>query len=219
MQVRRRRDTVGSREASQFRQAGREGTPRHRARLALRGQSARTIPAPNLTCARVPTNESTISLTSFIAQFDWFSSHASGLMGGRNHETTVDTPLRIEPFGTRAAVEAKCRVQPPAACIRLSSARVERSLFTSRPACRYPADCMPNAKRRATLRDGGAEWPHPPSSRATFPAICRASVPTSCKNPETGMRIPMKCRRDCGLGIPCSPIVVRWPTIGSSPGW
>ena len=34
------------------------------------------------------------------------SSHASGLMGGRNHETTVDTPLRIEPFGTRAAVEA-----------------------------------------------------------------------------------------------------------------
>jgi hypothetical protein len=74
-------------------------------------------------------------------------------------------------------------------------------------------------KLRSTLGDGGAEWPHPPSSRATFPAICRASMPTSCKNPETGMRIPMKCRRDCGLGIPCSPIVVRWPTIGSSPGW
>ena len=34
------------------------------------------------------------------------SSHASGLMGGPNHETTVDTPSSKRAVGTRAAVEA-----------------------------------------------------------------------------------------------------------------
>jgi hypothetical protein len=41
--------------------------------LALRDQSARPMTCSQPDLRRVPTNESTISLTSFIAQFDRFS--------------------------------------------------------------------------------------------------------------------------------------------------
>jgi hypothetical protein len=63
-----------SREAAQFPSGRSRSHSSTLSELALRDQSARPIPAPNLTCARVPTNESTISLTSLIAQFGWFPS-------------------------------------------------------------------------------------------------------------------------------------------------
>jgi hypothetical protein len=88
-------------------------------RLALRDHSARPMTCSQPDLRSCPSErEAMISLTYFTAQFDRFSSQASGLMGDRNHQTTVDTPLLPSiittpalsgPFTSRPATGTRSR--------------------------------------------------------------------------------------------------------------
>jgi hypothetical protein len=76
-----------------------------------------------------PSERVTISLTSFIAQFDRFPRMLLAIWSGRNHETTVDTPLsKRAVWETSSGRSANPEFSLPPFAFDYHEPRVEASL-------------------------------------------------------------------------------------------